>query len=344
MTGNDNKALKKKHGCKDEFQSRMDHKEQLPDIIKAIVDSCNVEGSLLHLDTVPIPSRESIIKIITDLEDILFPGFFGNQNISSDGLEYHIGEEVYRVFDSLSNEIKKAHMHECFIHKMECFNCQDIAQEQTIEFLKKIPKLRAMLDGDVKSHFANDPASKSYYEVVFCYPGVKAMTCYRIAHELFLQKVPLIPRIMTEYAHSTTGIDIHPGATIGERFFIDHGTGVVIGETTEIGDDVCIYHGVTMGALHFERDADGELLRGKKRHPTIGDRVIIYSGSTLLGEETVIGNDAIIGGNSWVLKSVPANTKVVYNCQELTYKECSQADTCELREQCEANCPERKEQ
>jgi serine O-acetyltransferase len=325
----------KAHGCKDEFQTRANYKEQLPEIIDAIVDSCKEEDSILHLDIVPIPSREAIIDIIGVLEDILYPGFFGNQNISTEELTYHIGEEVLEVFKLLSDEIKKAHMHECYVHKKECFNCSELAQQETIRFLEKVPKLRGLLNGDVRSHFANDPASKSYYEVVFCYPGVKAMTCYRIAHELFVQKVPLIPRIITEYAHTLTGIDIHPGATIGERFFIDHGTGVVIGETTEIGDDVCIYHGVTMGALHFDRQENGELLRGKKRHPTIGNRVIIYSGSTLLGEKTVVGDDAIIGGNSWVLKSVPSNTKVVYNCPELTYTECDIADTCE-KEDCPA--------
>jgi len=318
----------KEHGCKDEFQTRAKYKEQLPEIINEIVASCTEEGSLLHLDIVPIPSRDNIIEILGILEDILYPGFFGNQNISSDELTYHIGEEVLKVFNLLSDEIKKAHMHECYVHKKECFNCTELAQQETIAFLKKIPELRRLLNGDVKSHYANDPASKSSHEVVFCYPGVKAMTCYRIAHELFVQKVPLIPRIMTEYAHTVTGIDIHPGATIGKNFFIDHGTGVVIGETTEIGDDVCIYHGVTMGALHFDRDENGELLRGKKRHPTIGDRVIIYSGSTLLGEETVVGSDSVIGGNSWVLKSIPPNTKVVYNCPDLTMKDCEAADTC----------------
>jgi serine O-acetyltransferase len=186
-----------------------------------------------------------------------------------------------------------------------------VASTAALEFLRRIPRVREWLAGDVQAAYDGDPAARSLDEIIFSYPGLEAITVYRIAHELWEVKVPLLPRIMTEIAHGDTGIDVHPGATIGRRFFIDHGTGVVIGETTEIGNDVRIYQGVTLGALSIQKDAMGRAIRGGKRHPTIEDDVIIYSGATLLGGETVVGRGSTIGGNVWLTHSVPPNSIVM---------------------------------
>jgi serine O-acetyltransferase len=193
------------------------------------------------------------------------------------------------------------------------------AQKEALVFLKKIPSLRRILAGDVQAAYDGDPAAKSLDEIIFSYPGLLAVTVYRVAHELHLQGIPLLPRIMTEYAHSITGIDIHPGATIGRDFFIDHGTGVVIGETTAIGDRVKIYQGVTLGAMSFPKDPQGNLVRGKKRHPTIADDVTIYSNATILGSR-VIGARSVIGGNTWVTRDVPPDTVVTLRDPHLEYQ------------------------
>ncbi|MEQ8225470.1 MAG: serine O-acetyltransferase EpsC, partial [Candidatus Eremiobacterota bacterium] len=189
--------------------------------------------------------------------------------------------------------------------------CDLVARQETAKFIKKLPDLRKILAFDVEATYTGDPAAKSKEEIIFCYPGLKAITIYRLAHELLLQKIPMIPRIMTEYAHSITGADIHPGATIGNNFFIDHATGVVIGETTDIGNNVRIYQSVTLGALSFPKDANGNIIRNIKRHPTIEDDVIIYSNATILGGKTVIGKGSVIGGNVWITSSVPPYTKVI---------------------------------
>ena len=186
-----------------------------------------------------------------------------------------------------------------------------IAQQKTIKFLERLPQVRMVLEEDVRAAFEGDPAAKSYHEIVFCYPGFEAISIYRLAHELLSLGVPLIPRMMAESAHAKTGIDIHPGATIGPGFFIDHGTGVVIGETCLIGEDVKLYQGVTLGALSFPRDAEGNLVRNKKRHPTLEDGVVVYANATILGGDTVIGHHAVIGSNVWLTHSVGPNTRVL---------------------------------
>jgi serine O-acetyltransferase len=199
-----------------------------------------------------------------------------------------------------------------------CARCTRRGNETTLEFIQALPELRAILATDIRAAIEGDPAAKSYDEVIFCYPGLFAIAVYRMAHKLRELQVPLMPRIMTEYAHSLTGIDIHPGAKIGESFFIDHGTGVVVGETTEIGNRVRLYQGVTLGALSLSRNA-GNRLRDKKRHPTIGDDVIIYSNATLLGKDAVIGARSVIGGNIWITEKVPPDTKVLLKRPELVY-------------------------
>jgi serine O-acetyltransferase len=203
-----------------------------------------------------------------------------------------------------------------------CVKCIQKGREEAVIFMEKLPAIRHMLSRDVEAHYDGDPASKSLDEIVFCYPGLYAIFVYRVAHELFMQGLPLMPRIMSEHAHSLTGIDIHPGATIGPNFFIDHGTGVVIGETTEIGKRVRIYQGVTLGALSVPRESEGgNSLRGKKRHPTIEDDVTIYAQATILGGDTVIGARCVIGGNVWLTSSVPPDTTVVIETPRHVFKD-----------------------
>ena len=198
--------------------------------------------------------------------------------------------------------------------------CHTRAEIVVKELLEKIPEIRELLSGDIEAAYKGDPAAISAEEVILSYPYVLAITTYRIAHELYLRGVPLIPRIMSEHIHSLTGIDIHPGAKIGKNFFIDHGTGVVIGETTEIGDNVKIYQGVTLGALSFPKDEKGNIIKGRKRHPTIGNNVVIYSGATLLGADAVIGDNVVIGGNVWITSPVPSGTRITIAPPEQKYK------------------------
>ncbi len=305
--------------CKIQREATRHFREELPKIVEILVNSCNTGECFDHVDLEPLPSKERIIEIIYIICRILYPGYFSNSRIDKVNLSYNLGQEVTSLFESLSEQITLALRHECRRHNMSCFNCEEKGQEITVNFIKELPGLRYMLARDVRAAHEGDPAAKTYDEVIFSYPGLFAITVYRIAHELYKQKVSLIPRIMTEYAHSLTGIDIHPGAEIGESFFIDHGTGVVIGETTVIGNRVRLYQGVTLGALSLPKDAVEEL-RDKKRHPTIEDDVIIYAGVTILGGETVIGARSVIGGNSWLTESVPPDTKVFQKKPELIFK------------------------
>jgi serine O-acetyltransferase len=224
-------------------------------------------------------------------------------------VEYHVGDLVDGLHDKLTQQIARAIRHECD-QDGPYVDCEALAQQKAIELLKRLPELRVVLEQDVEAAYVGDPAAKNHYEIVFCYPGLEAVTVYRIAHELLLLGVPFIPRMMTEYAHSKTGIDIHPGARIGPNFFIDHGTGVVIGETCDIGARVKLYQGVTLGALSFPRDADGNIIRGMKRHPTLEDDVVVYANATILGGDTVIGHHAVIGSSVWLTHSVDPHTVV----------------------------------
>jgi serine O-acetyltransferase len=305
--------------CKAEFESRTRFRTQLPRVVDRIVESCYDEKCFEHVDAELIPSRESVIGILTRLREILFPGYFNQESIDRINLKYQMGRSVDLLFERLSEQIARSLRHECLRYDQPCVECVDLSQEEALRFLESIPKMRNVLATDVRAAYEGDPAAKTYDEIVFSYPGIFAIMVYRIAHQLFIQQIPLLPRIMTEYAHSITGIDIHPGAQIGESFFIDHGTGVVIGETTVIGKNVRLYQGVTLGALSLPRDA-GERLKGAKRHPTIEDDVIIYAGATILGGECVIGTRAVIGGNVWITKSVPPDTKVLLEAPQLIYK------------------------
>ncbi len=297
------------------------YRSEIPEIVNQAIKSCSEKGCFDHLEAAVIPSKESIIEIIDLIKDILFPGYFGDQTVDRNTLSYHLGNEITELFSKLSKQITNSIIHECERYEEDCNECIDRGHEETLKFLRKIPEIRSMLASDIIATYEGDPAAKSNDEIIFSYPGIFAMTVYRSAHELYMQDIPIIPRIMTEYAHSVVGIDIHPGAMIGKGFFIDHGTGVVIGETCEIGNNVRIYQGVTLGSLSFPKDERGNLIRGKKRHPTIEDDVIIYSNATILGGETIIGARSVIGGNVWLTKSVPPDTKVIIEEPRLIFKE-----------------------
>lgn len=309
--------------CRVDIEFAEEYRRQLPQVIEEIVESCRREQAIAHYDTVMIPSKESVIGILEDLQDLLFPGYFRQQDqeIDRHTLSYHVGSEVNRIFEKLATQIARSIRHECRRLHSLCTQCLDRGQKDAFTFLRKIPALREILAGDVQAAYDGDPAAKSLDEIIFSYPSILAIYVYRVAHELHIQGVPLLPRIMTEYAHSITGIDIHPGAKIGRDFFIDHGTGVVVGETTEIGDRVKIYQGVTLGALSFPKDTAGNLIRGTKRHPTIEDDVTLYSNATILGP-TRIGARSVIGGNVWITQPVPPDTVVTIEQPHLYYKGC----------------------
>lgn len=288
---------------------------ELPEIIDQVVGTFDEQSThpVHHLGDTPLPNQHSVIEILEKLRAVIFPGFIGREHVSRGSLRYYIGELIYEIHELLSDEIFKA-WQSCSEENEEQ-HCHEKAEEVSLTFIRRIPELRRRLMLDAAAAFKGDPAAKSIDEILFSYPGMKAICVHRIAHEIYNLKVPLIPRIMGEYAHRETGIDIHPGATIGESFFIDHGTGVVIGETTNIGTNVTIYQGVTLGALSFKEGADK--MRGIKRHPTIQDNVVIYAGATILGGETVIGQGSVIGGNVWVISSVPPQTKVMLDLPKL---------------------------
>jgi len=314
------KSIKEsQHTCKTDVESLSQYKEKLTGIVENIIENSDDSQCFTHVDYEPIPSKDAVIDIINRLKEILFPGYFSREKIDPINLQYHMGQATSGLFDKLSEQICHSIRHDCFRYDLPCSECEEQGYRLALQFLKGIPDLRKALAVDVRATYHGDPAAKSHDEVIFSYPGILAIMVYRIAHLLVKLGVPLLPRIMTEYAHSVTGIDIHPAAKIGKSFVIDHGTGVVIGETTEIGDNVRIYQGVTLGALSIPKGA-GDKFRGMKRHPTIENDVIIYSGATILGGETVIGARSVIGGNVWLTESVPPDTTVVIETPRLIYK------------------------
>ncbi|HLQ77186.1 MAG TPA: serine O-acetyltransferase EpsC [Terriglobia bacterium] len=268
-----------------------------------------LEPKLEHLSPTPLPDKALIIQLLDDFLEVIYPGYFGRKFIEMSHIEIHLSDLMISIYERLTVEIYRSVRPECSEPAVICAHCQGNAEQQSLKLMQKLPDLRARLSVDVQAAYDGDPAAKGFDEVIFAYPAIVAITIFRIAHELHAQGIPLLPRIMTEHAHSITGIDIHPGATIGKGFFIDHGTGVVIGETTIIGNHVKLYQGVTLGALSFAMDEAGRLIRGKKRHPTIEDNVVIYAGATILGGSTVIGKGSVIGGNVWLTHSIPPNTK-----------------------------------
>ncbi|NLJ15756.1 MAG: serine acetyltransferase [Clostridiales bacterium] len=295
--------------------------KNIKDIVKKIIKNYDEHGLLSKIESDSRPNKEAIIEILDDLMCLIYPGFFGKQNLSRELIEYHVGEMLENVRHNLKKQLVHVFIHE---GESECLSqIRQKADEICISFLSRLDYLRDMLACDVKAAYDGDPAAYSTDEIIYSYPGLLAITVNRIAHELYLLNVPIIPRIMTEYAHSVTGIDIHPGATIGKYFFMDHGTGIVIGETTVIGDNVKIYQGVTLGALSTR---GGQTLRGVKRHPTLENDVTVYSGASILGGDTIIGRGVTIGSNAFVTKTVPSKTRVSIKNPELQYKNSSKAE------------------
>jgi serine O-acetyltransferase len=284
-------------------------KPNLERAVDGILESYRDLGGINHLEGPNLPSQQSVARIVEDLESLVFPGFRAEENLDLAGLRWTIGAKVASVFRALSTEVERSLRYTCRIVK-DCArheDCRGEAEELVHELLCRIPEIRRRVSRDVEAANRGDPAARSSEEVILAYPGVEAIMVHRIAHELWVREVAMIPRMMSEYLHGKTGIDIHPGAGIGDSFFIDHGTGVVIGETTVIGADVKLYQGVTLGALSVQKE-----LANRKRHPTLEDGVTVYAGATILGGDTVIGTGSVIGGNVWLTSSVPPGSRIYH--------------------------------
>ena len=286
----------------------------MPDLDLVVEQLCapsSLETVLHHpLHDSPMPSLEELGEIMSRLKATLFPGYFGVSCVHVESMRYHLSANLDSIFRKLAEQIRRGGCFACASYATDCMSCEEVSMRKAMEFMQRLPHIRRLLASDAKAAYEGDPAATSAGETIFCYPSLLTMTHHRIAHELYNLGVPVIPRIISEMAHSATGIDIHPGATIDEEFFIDHGTGVVIGETAVIGKGCRLYQGVTLGALAFPKDGDGVLVKGVPRHPILEDNVTVYAGATILGRIT-IGSGSIIGGNVWVTKDVPAGTKLV---------------------------------
>ncbi|MDP1797739.1 MAG: serine acetyltransferase [Planctomycetaceae bacterium] len=303
-------------------------KERLPELTDRIVETYQEIDTIHHLGHCPLPSVDAVIEIASDVKEILYPGYRKRQNLHFGNVTYHVGDLIDSLHDRLTQQVARALRHDFRRRNgLECSNVtpdfESVGQEKAVQFLETLPEIRRVLSLDVQAAYDGDPAAGGLDEIIFCYPGLEAVTVYRIAHELHVLGVPLIPRMLSEWAHSTTGIDIHPGATIGDSFFIDHGTGVVIGATCEIADHVKLYQGVTLGARSFAKDDEGNLVRTTKRHPTIESHVVIYANATILGGDTTIGHHAVIGSSVSLYESVPPNTIVMLEKPSLRFRQAS---------------------
>ncbi len=284
---------------------------------KIMTGLANGADDVQHFDASPLPDKNEIGQVLEDALFLIFPGYYGDSRLSFESMELQAGYKVATLYERLQAQVLRESLHSCKFARHTCRHCQEYSALIARTFIETLTGIRAQLEDDVRAAYRNDPAASSFDEIIFSYPGLEAIAVYRIAHHLSDQGLVLMPRIMTEWAHARTGIDIHPGATIGRSFFIDHGTGVVIGQTTVIGERVTLYQGVTLGALNFPRDAKGNVIRNAKRHPTIEDDVVIYAGATILGGNTIIGRGSVIGGNVWLTESVPPETRVLMAKPEL---------------------------
>jgi serine O-acetyltransferase len=300
------------------MQKRRLTDKKIQNLVGKIAQTYRGDSGINFIDTSNLPVRGEILQILDLLFEVLFPGHTGKRTVTKSNIKFIVGDILCQIYTELSEQIERAYLYQCKINKCEGCDCRTMAENVTQHLLTRLPKIRQMLKGDVGAAFDGDPAAKSYEEIVISYPCITAIATYRIAHELYLKQVPLVPRIMSECAHSRTGIDIHPGAKIGKNFFIDHGTGVVIGETTIIGDKVKIYQGTTLGAMSFPKDERGRIIKGGKRHPTIEDNVTIYAEATILGD-IIIGKNSVVGGNVWIKESVPAGVTVTVANTDLVY-------------------------
>ncbi len=302
----------------------MTFEAKIEQVVDTILQDYRTDRDIDRIEACSTPDRDAMIDIIQKLRRIVFPGYFRDKTYRMYNAKHNLSMLIEDVMFHLNRQVALVFRNSGLSEQ----EAQTRAQEVCLEFFRQIPQVRAMVQTDLQAAFDGDPAATGMAEIIFAYPGLFAITVYRLAHVLYTLQVPMLPRIMTEHAHSITGIDIHPGATIGKFFFIDHGTGIVIGETTVIGDNVKIYQGVTLGALSTR---GGQSLRGKRRHPTIEDNVTIYAGASVLGGETVIGRDSVIGSNAFITQSVPACTTVSIKSQELqmrTRSDCPQCQTC----------------
>ena len=300
--------------------------QQIEKVVDVILGDYQLQRDIDRMELKRKPDKDAIIDIIEKLRRIVFPGYFREKNYRVYNAKHNLSLLIEDVMFNLTRQIALVFQENGELEESAQMRAQDIC----LEFFRQIPKVRALVQTDLQAAYDGDPAASSMAEIIFAYPGLFAITVYRLAHELYALNVPMVPRIMTEHAHSITGIDIHPGATVGEYFFIDHGTGIVVGETTVIGNNVKIYQGVTLGALSTR---GGQTLRGKRRHPTIEDNVTIYAGASVLGGDTVIGRDSVIGSNAFITKSIAPCTTVSIKNQELQFK----SRNCESRN-CES-CP-----
>jgi len=287
--------------------------QQIESVVDNILNDYSSGRDIDKLEHFRIPDKDAVIDIIEKLRRIVFPGYFKDKNYRIYNAKHNLSMLIEDVMFNLTRQIALVYQN---AGQTECA-ARTHAQDICLEFFKQIPQVRQQVQTDLQASYDGDPAATGMAEIIFAYPGLFAITVYRLAHVLYTLQVPMLPRIMTEHAHSITGIDIHPGATIGNYFFIDHGTGIVVGETTVIGDNVKIYQGVTLGALSTR---GGQDLRGKRRHPTIEDNVTIYAGASVLGGDTVIGRDSVIGSNAFITKSIAPYTTVSIKNQELQFK------------------------
>jgi serine O-acetyltransferase len=294
--------------------------QTIEELVESITKTYKDDRGINFIDAANLPVRDKIIEILDLLIELLFPGYTGKRTVTKSNVRYVIIDILYHVYTELAEQIERALKYRCRLEDCTTGNCRTLAEEAAMHLLTRLSEIRELLKGDVAAAYDGDPAAQSFEEIVLSYPCITAIAAHRIAHQLYLKEVPLIPRIISEYAHSRTGIDIHPGANIGKNFFIDHGTGVVIGETSTIGDNVKIYQGVTLGAFSFTKDERGRIIKGQKRHPTIEDNVTIYAEATILGNVT-IGKGATIGGNVWIRESVPPGVVISSPQADLLFKE-----------------------
>lgn len=287
--------------------------EKLESVVERFVQTYVDDKGINHIDGLNLPRRKDVYEILDILFRVFYPGYVGGESVRRSNQRFYVGEMLTKVADLLQDQIYKALKYRCRMEQcsQDACACDELGTDMVARFMDTLPEMREMLKDDLEAAYEGDPAAMSLEEICTSYPFIHVITTHRVAHALYQMHLPLIPRMMSERAHAETGVDIHPGADIGRHFFIDHGTGVVIGETTHIGDNVKIYQGVTLGALSFPKDAQGNIIKGGKRHPTIEDNVTIYAGATILGGDTVIGEGAVIGGNTWITHSIPRGALVI---------------------------------
>jgi len=284
--------------------------------IDEVVASYDGPEEINNLESAALPNKRAVVEAFNHIKPVLFMGFFSTRGLNRDNLRHTVSEQLYPAYELLVEQINRAVTYEESVGRSNTPRPQGWSSEVVLRLFHALPAVRRTLNTDALATYDGDPAAKSLEEIIFSYPNIGAITAHRVAHVLHLEGLPMIPRIISEYAHGETGIDLHPGAQIGERFFIDHGTGTVVGETTVIGRNVKIYQGVTLGALSVRRSDRHDHPNGKQRHPTLEDNVTIYSGATILGGDTVIGEGSLIGGNVWLVKSVPPGSKIFGHARE----------------------------